>query len=88
MNESITEPTVYRLPLMRAVLNETIATAVLTMPLFVAIAVARAGAPNTYVPACDEFRGRLETANLTRPGNDRGHRHGCQKVDLGESDGL
>jgi len=45
-------------------LKETIAKAVLTVPLFVAIAVARAGAgPNTYVPACDEFRGRLETAD-------------------------
>jgi hypothetical protein len=46
------------------VLKETIAAAVLTVPLFVAIAGARAGAgPDTYVPACVEFRGRLETAD-------------------------
>jgi hypothetical protein len=45
------------------VLKEAIATAVFTVLLFVAIAVARAGAPDTYVPACDEFRGRLETAD-------------------------
>jgi hypothetical protein len=45
-------------------LKETIAAAILTVPLFVATAVARAGAgPNTYVPTCDEFRGRLETAD-------------------------
>ena len=44
-------------------LKETTATAVLTLPLFVAIAAQASAGPNMYVPACDEFRGRLETAD-------------------------
>jgi hypothetical protein len=44
--------------------KKTLVTAFFTAALFTTIAVVRASAGvNTYVPSCDEFRGRLETAD-------------------------